>query len=124
MKSLTTLLGVIVLGGVLALTVLPVRAAAEEDAAPVSPPTKMCCAAQSHGPGAVDRGCPMTPHCARMLRCVVSILALVHVLLAGWVYTDIRKRGEGHGIFIVLALLGGIPAAMLYALVRIGDKKS
>ena len=59
-----------------------------------------------------------------MLRCVVSILALVHVLLAGWVYTDIRKRGEGHGIFIVLALLGGIPAAMLYALVRIGDKKS
>jgi len=45
-------------------------------------------------------------------------------MLAVWVYTDIRKRGEGHGIFIVLALLGGIPATVLYALVRIGDKKS
>ena len=58
------------------------------------------------------------------MRCLFSILALIHIMLAVWVYTDIRKRGEGQGIFIVLALLGGIPAAMLYALVRIGDRKS
>ena len=59
-----------------------------------------------------------------LLRCVLSILAVIHLLLASWVYADIRKRGEGHGIFIVLVLLGGIPSAILYALVRIGDKKS
>ena len=66
----------------------------------------------------------MCPACRCLLRCVLSILAVIHVLLAVWVYTDIRKRGEGHGIFIVLALLGGIPATILYALVRIGDKKT
>jgi hypothetical protein len=36
---------------------------------------------------------------------------------------DIRKLGQGNGIFIILALLAGFPAAILYALVRIGDKK-
>ena len=56
-------------------------------------------------------------------KCVVVFLAIIHVMLAGWVFTDIRKRGEGHGIFVVLALLGGIPATILYALVRIGDAK-
>jgi hypothetical protein len=50
-------------------------------------------------------------------------LAVIHVLLASWVFTDIRKRGEGHGIFVVLALLAGIPGTILYALVRIGDAK-
>jgi hypothetical protein len=44
--------------------------------------------------------------------------------LASWIFTDIRKSGQGHGIFIVLALLAGFPTAILYALVRIGDKKS
>ncbi len=59
----------------------------------------------------------------RCLRFVVLWLAVVHVLLATWMFTDIRKRGEGHGIFIVLVLLAGLPAAILYALVRIGDAK-
>jgi hypothetical protein len=54
----------------------------------------------------------------------LPLLAVIHVMVAVWVYTDIRKRGEGNGIFIVLALLGGIPATILYALVRIGDRKS
>ncbi|HUK81151.1 MAG TPA: hypothetical protein VLZ12_00815 [Verrucomicrobiae bacterium] len=58
------------------------------------------------------------------LKCVAWTMLVVHVLLAVWVFMDIRKRGEGHGIFIALALLGGIPAAILYALVRLGDKKS
>lgn len=65
------------------------------------------------------------------IRCVVRIfqaLLLVwlvcNVLLAAWIFTDIRKLGQGHGIFVALALLAGFPAAILYAVVRIGDKKS
>ena len=65
---------------------------------------------------------PMCRHAHCVLKCLLSVLIVVHVLLAVWVFTDIRKRGEGHGIFIVLALLAGLPAAILYALVRIGDK--
>jgi hypothetical protein len=65
------------------------------------------------------------------IRCVVGILRVIvlvwlvcNVLLAAWIFTDIRKLGQGNGIFIALALLAGFPAAVLYALVRIGDKKS
>ena len=47
-----------------------------------------------------------------------------NILVTIWIYSDIRKRGEGSGIFIALALLAGIPAAVIYALVRIGDKKT
>jgi hypothetical protein len=69
-------------------------------------------------------GRPMCPlrRCG-FLKVVVGVLALIHVMLAIWVFTDIRKRGEGHGIFVVLALLAGFPATILYALVRIGDSK-
>jgi hypothetical protein len=48
---------------------------------------------------------------------------IFNILLAIWIFTDIRKRGEGSGVFIALALLAGIPAAIIYAIVRIGDKK-
>jgi hypothetical protein len=65
------------------------------------------------------------------IRCVVGIFRALlvvwmvcNVLLASWIFTDIRKLGQGHGIFIALALLAGFPAAILYAVVRIGDKKS
>ncbi|MGD0058422.1 MAG: hypothetical protein ABSD58_03300 [Verrucomicrobiia bacterium] len=64
------------------------------------------------------------------IRCVVGIFRAIlvvwlvcNVLLASWIFTDIRKLGQGHGIFIALALLAGFPAAILYAVVRIGDKK-
>ncbi len=64
------------------------------------------------------------------IRCVVGIFRallvvwmICNVLLASWIFTDIRKLGQGHGIFIALALLAGFPAAILYAVVRIGDKK-
>jgi hypothetical protein len=64
------------------------------------------------------------------IRCVMGIFRsllvlwlVCNVLLASWVFTDIRKLGQGHGIFVALALLAGFPAAILYALVRIGDKK-
>lgn len=72
---------------------------------------------------------PMGPKCP--LRCcpwlLVGLLALaatVNILLAVWIFTDIRKRGDGHGVFVALALVAGIPTAIIYALVRIGDRKS
>ena len=55
--------------------------------------------------------------------CILGMVAF-NILLAIWIFTDIRKRGEGSGIFIALALVAGIPAAIIYALVRIGDKKA
>jgi len=59
---------------------------------------------------------------------LVGLLLLIglifNILLAIWIYTDIRKRGEGSGIFIALALFAGIPAAIIYSIVRIGDKKT
>ena len=59
-----------------------------------------------------------------IVRAVVVVCLLCNVLLAAWIFSDIRKSGQGHGIFIVLALLAGFPTAILYALVRIGDKRS
>jgi hypothetical protein len=55
---------------------------------------------------------------------IVLIGIICNILLAIWIFTDIRKRGEGSGIFIALALVAGIPTAIIYALVRIGDKKA
>jgi hypothetical protein len=49
---------------------------------------------------------------------------LCNILLAVWIYTDIRKRNEGSGLFVALAIFAGIPAALIYALTRIGDKKA
>lgn len=46
---------------------------------------------------------------------------LCNILLAVWIFTDIRKRGQGPAIFVALALIAGIPTAIIYALVRIGD---
>lgn len=59
-----------------------------------------------------------------LLRLLVLVCILCNILVAVWIFTDIRKRGEGSGIFIALALLAGIPAAIIYALVRIGDRTS
>lgn len=59
-----------------------------------------------------------------MLRLVILAGTVCNILMAIWIFTDIRKRGEGSGIFIALALVAGIPAAIIYALVRIGDKAS
>jgi apolipoprotein N-acyltransferase len=48
---------------------------------------------------------------------------IFNILIAVWIFTDIRKRGEGSGIFVALAVLAGIPTAIIYALLRIADKK-
>ena len=53
-----------------------------------------------------------------MVMCLV-----VHILVAIWVFQDIRKRETGSGIWIVIALLAGLLGALVYAVVRIGDIK-
>lgn len=53
---------------------------------------------------------------------VTVVWLICNVLVAVWIYSDIRKRGEGSGIFIALAIVAGIPAAVIYSLVRIADK--
>ncbi len=57
-----------------------------------------------------------------LARFLALVCMVCNVLLAIWIFTDIRKRGEGSGIFVALALVAGVPAAIVYALVRIGDK--
>jgi len=64
-----------------------------------------------------SKGCGM-----HLLKVLIPLIVIINILLAVWVFSDIRKRGEGHGIFIVLALIAGIPGAILYALVRLGDR--
>ena len=61
---------------------------------------------------------------AGFLKLCLLVGLIFNILLAVWIFTDIRKRGEGSGIFIALALLAGIPAAIIYTLARIGDKKA
>ena len=52
---------------------------------------------------------------------LLAICFIVHVLVAVWVYQDIRRRNSGSGIWIVVALLTGLLGALVYAVVRIGD---
>ena len=80
-------------------------------------------------PGAPAAG-PQNPHAAKFAKGLHDALGLLfligiicNILLTIWIFTDIRKRGEGSGIFIAMALVAGIPAALIYALTRIGDKK-
>ncbi len=49
------------------------------------------------------------------------LVIIVHILVAVWVYQDIRKRNAGSGIWIVIALLAGLLGVLVYAVVRIGD---
>ncbi len=74
---------------------------------------------------------PAGPHGAAGAKAIHDTLGLLfligiicNILMATWIFTDIRKRGEGSGIFVVMALFAGIPAALIYALTRIGDKKT
>lgn len=49
---------------------------------------------------------------------------ICNILMAIWIFTDIRKRGDGPAIFVAMAVVAGIPAALIYSLVRLGDKKA
>ena len=52
---------------------------------------------------------------------LLGICVIVHILLAIWVYMDIRKLNRGSGIWIVIVLLAGLLGALVYAVVRLGD---
>ena len=54
---------------------------------------------------------------------LLILCAIVHILVAIWVYSDIRKRNSGSGIWIVIALLTGLLGALVYAVVRLGDTR-
>jgi len=71
------------------------------------------------------------PHAGKPAKGAKDVLGLLfligvicNILLTIWIYTDIRKRGEGSGIFVAMALVAGIPAALIYSLTRIGDRKA
>lgn len=52
---------------------------------------------------------------------LLLLVIVVHILLAVWVYMDIRQLNRGSGIWIVLVLLAGLLAAIVYAIVRLGN---
>ena len=54
---------------------------------------------------------------------LVVLCGIVHVLLAIWVYRDLRKRNEGAGLWVAITLLSGFFGALIYAVVRLGDAK-
>ena len=52
---------------------------------------------------------------------LLIVLFIVHILMAVWVYKDIRERNRGSGIWIVIVLLTGLFGVLAYAVVRLGD---
>ena len=52
---------------------------------------------------------------------LLMICCVVHILVAVWIYQDIQKRGVGSGIWIVLGLLAGLLATLVYGVIRLGD---
>jgi hypothetical protein len=52
---------------------------------------------------------------------LMLICGVVHILVAVWVYMDIRQLNRGSGIWIVIALLTGLMGALVYAIVRLGN---
>jgi len=55
-----------------------------------------------------------------LLAPIILVCLIMHILLAVWVYTDVKKR-DGSGFWVAIVLLSGFPGAILYALVRIGN---
>ncbi len=54
---------------------------------------------------------------------LLLLVIVVHILSAVWVYQDIRRRGRGSGIWIVIAVLTGLLGTLVYAVVRLGDSE-
>jgi agmatine/peptidylarginine deiminase len=52
---------------------------------------------------------------------LLLLFVIINILVAVWVYQDIRRRNAGSGIWIVIALLAGLLGGLVYAVVRIGD---
>lgn len=57
----------------------------------------------------------------RFLQAFAAFLLVLHILLASWVYQDIRRRNTGSGLWIVIVLLSGLPGTLIYSVVRLGD---
>jgi len=55
------------------------------------------------------------------LALLLILCGVVRILVATWIYQDIRRRNAGSGLWIVLGLFGGLFAALVYAVVRLGD---
>jgi hypothetical protein len=55
------------------------------------------------------------------LALLLVLCGVVRILVATWIYQDIRQRNAGSGLWIVLGLLGGLFAGLVYAVVRLGD---
>ena len=53
-----------------------------------------------------------------LLGCLVS-----HILLTVWVWTDMRAKGIGRGLWVPIVLLTGLGGAILYAIVRLADTR-
>jgi len=61
-------------------------------------------------------------HCGKGKMLPIAIVCFViHILLAVWVYKDIRRRNSGSGIWIVIVLLTGLFGVLPYAIVRLGE---
>jgi hypothetical protein len=91
----------------------------------VMPPSRAASLAPASTPaGPPEHDVNLRKKIADMLGLCFLIGVIFNILVAIWIFTDIRKRGEGPGIFVALALLAGIPTAIIYALLRIGDKKA
>jgi len=54
---------------------------------------------------------------------ILTMCLVIHILVAIWIFQDIRTRGTGSGIWIVIGLIAGLLGALVYAVVRIGDVK-
>jgi len=94
---------------------------AEEHLRPPMPPLR--------APG-IPGANPQYSRTAKLVKSLSGMLGLLfligiicNILLAIWIFTDIRKRGEGSGVFLAMALVAGIPAAIIHALARISDRK-
>jgi hypothetical protein len=49
------------------------------------------------------------------------VMIILHLLMAIWVYQDVRRKNSDNGSWIVITLLAGFFGAVVYALIRIGD---
>ena len=78
---------------------------------------------QHHQMLAHQPACPLRQHVHHLLGMLMLGCLVIHILLAIWVYQDIRRRTTGSGIWIVVTLLAGLCGAAVYALVRIGEKQ-
>ncbi|MHC4119668.1 MAG: hypothetical protein ACYSWO_19390 [Planctomycetota bacterium] len=63
------------------------------------------------------------PHDKKDAAPLLLLILVVHILVAIWVYMDIRKLNRGSGIWIVIALLTGLLGTLVYAIVRLGDER-